>query len=397
MTASPPLSGLRILDLSRILAGPFATQLLGDMGADVIKVERPGSGDDTRSWGPPFVAGRDGQPTGESAYFLSANRNKRSVEIDIASSTGQTAIRKLLESCDVLIQNFKPGGLAKHGLDYDSLAKRFPRLVYCSISGFGHTGPNRDKPGYDLLAQAYSGIMAITGDPNGEPMKTGVGIADIMCGMYASNAILAALRHRDQTGQGQHIDIALADTTMSWLVNAGVNYLTDGREERLGNQHPNIVPYQVFATADGHAIIAVGNDAQYRRLCTILDRPDLAQDPRFATNPTRLENRDALLAELEPLIRSWPKSDLIARMESAGVPGGPINRLSEVFASDQAQARGMRIAMPHPLAASGQVDLIGNPVNFSATPVAYRRPPPLCGEHTQEVASEFGLDPRAVT
>lgn len=386
---SGPLSGLRILDMSRILAGPFATQLLGDMGADVIKVERPGQGDDTRKWGPPFVEGENGQPSSESAYYLSANRNKRSIAVDMGTREGQQTLLRLAGTCDVLVENFKPGSLEKYGLDYGSLHAAHPGLVYCSISGYGQTGPNAAKPGYDLLAQAYAGIMAITGEPDGEPMKVGVGIADVMCGMYASNAILAALRHRDSTGQGQHIDLALVDSTVSWLVNNGVNYLTDGSSPRYGNQHPNIVPYQVFATKDGHVIVAAGNDAQFGRFCEILGRSDLIENLRFATNPARLRHRSELIAILQDEIETWAKRDLIAAMEAASVPGGPINTLSEVFATDQVAVREMQISMPHPAAASGTVDLIGNPIKFSQTPVSYRRTPPLCGEHTDEILSEL--------
>lgn len=384
-----PLNGLRILDLSRILAGPFATQLLADMGAEVIKVERPGTGDDTRSWGPPYVTGQDGAPTGESAYYLSANRNKRSIAVDITSEDGAQLLRDMALDCDVVIENFKPGGLAKYRLDHQTLRAADPRLIYCSISGYGQTGPNAAKPGYDLLAQGYSGIMAITGVPGGEPMKVGVGVADVMCGMYASNAILAALRHRDLHGEGQHIDIALVDSTLSWLVNAGTNYLMDGSDERLGNQHPNIVPYQVFEAADGHIIVAAGNDAQFTRFCDILGRPDLATDADFTSNPARLANRVALIAALEVEVKTWAKDDLITRMEQAKVPGGPIHTLPEVFASDQVAARQMKITMPYPGAQSGSVDLIGNPIKFSATPVTYRRAPPTCGEHTQEILDEF--------
>jgi len=384
-----PLQGLRILDLSRILAGPFATQLLADMGADVIKVERPGAGDDTRAWGPPYVTGRDGSPTRESAYYLSANRNKRSIAVDITTEDGAQLLRKMALDCDVVIENFKPGGLKKYGLDHQSLRAADPKLVYCSISGYGQTGPNAAKPGYDLLAQGYSGIMAITGVPDGEPMKVGVGVADVMCGMYASNAILAALRHRDLHGEGQHIDISLVDSTMSWLVNAGTNYLMDGSQERLGNQHPNIVPYQVFETADGHVIVAAGNDAQFARFCEVLGRPDLSADPAYASNPARLANRATLIAALEAEVKLWAKGDLIARMEQAKVPGGPIHTLPEVFTSDQAVAREMKITMPYPGAQSGSVDLIGNPIKFSATPVTYRHPPPTCGEQTQEILDEF--------
>ncbi len=384
-----PLSGLRVLDLSRILAGPFATQLLADMGADVIKVERPGKGDDTRGWGPPYLRDAAGNETSESAYYLSANRNKRSLTADISNPDDVAMLKRLAGTCDVMIENFKPGGLRKYGLDHASLRAAFPRLIYCSISGYGQTGPNADKPGYDLLAQAYGGIMAITGAPDGEPMKVGVGIADVMCGMYASNAILAALRHRDLHGEGQHIDIALVDSTVSWLVNAGTNYLMDGSHQRFGNQHPNIVPYQVFETRDGHVIVAAGNDAQFARFCDIIGRADLARDADYATNSARLANRTALLEQIQEALRGWDKADLIARMEAAGVPGGPIHTLPEVFDSDQVAAREMKISMAHPLAGSGHVDLIGNPIKFSATPVSYRRAPPTCGEHTDDILAEL--------
>lgn len=392
MTDGGPLSGLRILDLSRILAGPTCTQLLGDYGADVIKVERPGSGDDTRGWGPPYVTGADGEPTGESAYYLSSNRNKRSVALDVATPEGAEIVRRMARDCDVVIENFKPGGLRKYGLDHETLRAENPRLVYCSISGFGQTGPNADKPGYDLLAQAWGGIMSLTGEPEGEPMKVGVGIADVVCGLYACTAILAALRHRDTTGEGQHIDLALVDAQVAWLVNAGTNYLLSGEEQpRLGNGHPNIVPYQVFAVRDGHLIVAAGNDGQFARFCAILDREDLSTAPDYARNVDRVRNREALIAELAPVIAAWAKADLVAAMEAAKVPGGPINTLSEVFASEQVAARGMRISMPYPGAETGELPLIGNPVKFSATPVTYRRPPPVCGEHTAEVLAEFGL------
>jgi crotonobetainyl-CoA:carnitine CoA-transferase CaiB-like acyl-CoA transferase len=385
-----PLAGLRILDLSRILAGPTATQLLGEFGADVIKVERPGSGDDTRGWGPPFVTGKDGAPTRESAYYLCANRNKRSIGVDIASADGAATLRALLAHCDVLIENFKPGGLAKYGLSYEDLRAEFPGLIYCSISGFGQTGPHREKPGYDLLAQAYGGIMSLTGEPEGEPMKVAVGIADVMTGMYASNAILAALRHRDATGEGQHIDIALVDCQIAWLINEGTNYLTSGQiPQRRGNGHPNIVPYQVFEMADGHAVVAVGNDAQFERFCALLNRDELARDPAYATNAARLENRAALIALLAEDLRSRPRDWLIEGMEARGIPGGPINRLDDVFASDQVAARQMKITMDHPLADQGSVDLIGNPVKFSKTPVSYRRPPPVCGADTDDILAEL--------
>ncbi|HGG04916.1 MAG TPA: CoA transferase [Aliiroseovarius sp.] len=385
-----PLAGLRILDLSRILAAPFATQFLGDLGAEIIKVERPGSGDDTRGWGPPFVTGKDGQPTTESAYYLSANRNKRSIALDMADPKGAETIRKLAAKCDVVVENFKVGGLKKYGLDYDSIRAVNPSIVYCSITGFGQTGPHAHRPGYDLLAQGYGGIMSITGEPDGEPMKVGVGISDIMCGMYAASAIQAALIHRMQTGEGQQIDIALVDTQVSWLVNEGVNYLMSGEvPQRRGNQHPNIVPYQVFECADGHAIVAVGNDGQFARFCDMIGLPDLARDPRFTKNTDRLANRDVLIPLLAEHLRQMPKKTVVEGMEAANVPGGEINTIPEAFASDQVAARNMRISVPYPDAKSGHVDLIGNPVKFSRTPVTYRRPPPKCGEHSDDILREI--------
>lgn len=388
------LSGLQIVDLSRILAGPFCTQLMGDYGANVIKVEKPGIGDDTRNWGPPYVMDENNQPTQESAYYLSANRNKRSISLDIASKEGAEIVRQITKNSDVFIQNFKVGGLKKYGLDYESLKKDNPRLIYCSISGFGQTGPNAHKPGYDLLAQAFGGIMSLTGEPDGEPMKVGVGIADVVCGLYAATAILAALRHRDRTGEGQHIDIALADTQISWLVNQGTNYLTSGKlPERHGNEHPNIVPYQVFKASDGHVILASGNDDQYRRFCAIIGRNDLAENPKYLHNDDRLAYRDELIAILAAEISKWLKQDLVAAMEASGVPGGVINTLPEVFDSDQVKAREMKISLPHPAAASGNVDLIGNPVKFSKTPVTYRYGPPQNGEHSEEILSELNTSP----
>ena len=385
-----PLSGIRILDLSRILAGPTCTQLLGDYGADVIKIEKPGTGDDTRTWGPPFLKDDEGNISRESAYYLCANRNKRSLAVDITSDEGASLIHRLVKHCDVVIENFKVGGLAKYGLDYEGLSTTNPDIIYCSISGFGQTGPNAHKPGYDLLAQAYGGIMSITGDPDGEPMKVGLGIADVMCGMYATTAILAALRHRDRTGEGQHIDLALVDTQVAWLINAGTNYLVSGLDQsRLGNQHPNIVPYQVFSTTDGHVVIAVGNDAQYERFCTILQREDLASDPLYATNEMRLKNRQELIPILAAEIAKWKRDELVAALDEAGVPGGAINTIQDVFETDQVTARDMKIIMAHPDAGSVGVSLIGNPVKFSKSKISYRLPPPRCGEHTKEILAEL--------
>jgi len=381
-----PLAGLRILDLSRILAGPTCTQLLGDLGADVIKIEKPGAGDDTRKWGPPFVKDADGNDTAESAYYLSSNRNKRSVAVDIATPEGAVLIRALLAHCDVLVENFKVGGLKKYGLAYDDLAPDFPRLVYCSITGFGQTGPNAHKAGYDLLAQGYGGIMSLTGASDGEPMKVGVGISDVMTGMYAATAILAALHHRDRTGEGQQIDVALVDTQMAWLVNEGTNTLLSGKAPvRRGNQHANIVPYQVFETSDGHVIVAVGNDSQYQRFCDILGVPGLAEDPLFATNSARLVNREALIPQLAARIKTFTKAALVAEMDARSIPGGIINTVPEAFETEQAKARGTRIEMPYPQAGSGTVPLIGNPLKLSRTPVTYRHAPPLCGADTDAV------------
>ena len=387
---SGPLSGLRVLDLTRVLAGPTCTQLLGDYGADVIKVEKPGLGDDTRGWGPPYVRAKDGHDSRESAYYLASNRNKRSIAIDIASAKGADTVRKLARKCDIVVENFKPGGLAKYGLDYANLQADSPALIYCSITGFGQTGPNAARPGYDLMAQGYGGMMSLTGAPDGEPTKVAVGISDIMCGMYAATAILAALRHRDCTGEGQHIDIALVDTQVAWLVNEGVNYLLSGDvPRRRGNQHANIVPYQVFEASDGFVIVAVGNDAQFARFCDAIEQGKLAGNPDYANNTARVKNRAALIDILTPIIRCISKSDLLARLQSAGVPHGPICDLDEVFASEQVAARAMKITMDHPLAASGTVDLIGNPVKFSATPVTYRQAPPVCGADADEILQDW--------
>ncbi len=374
------LSGLKVLDLSRILAGPTCTQLLGDLGADVIKIETPGAGDDTRAWGPPFVDDPSGGASDLSAYFLCANRNKRSVTADLASPDGQALVLELAADADVVIENFKPGGLRKYGLDAQTLLARHPALVYCSISGFGQTGPNAHRPGYDILAQGYGGIMSLTGEPDGMPMKVGVGIADVMCGMYACVGILSALRNRDATGLGQHIELALVDSQIAWLINEGTNYLVSGKPpRRRGNAHPNIAPYQIYASRDGHVIVAVGNDGQFRRFCAAIDLPDLAADPRFATNPDRLGQLQALNAILIPRLGDIATGDILARLEGAGVPAGPVNRLDDVFASDQVAARGMKIDMAG--SRGEQIPLIGNPLKFSRTPVSYRLPPPRLGEH----------------
>ncbi|MDD9721089.1 CoA transferase [Sulfitobacter sp. PR48] len=376
------LGNLRILDLSRILAGPSCTQMLGDLGADIIKIERKGVGDDTRTWGPPFVTPKEGRAT-ESAYYLAANRNKRSVEIDFNDPEDLARLLALMETADVVVENFKTGALKKYGLDYSQLAERLPRLVWCSITGFGQTGPNAHRPGYDLLAQGFGGLMSITGEAGGEPMKVGVGITDLCTGLHASVAILAALRHRDATGEGQLIDLALADVQMAMLANQGTNYLTSGTSPtRAGNQHPNIVPYQVFEVRDGHVIVAVGNDEQYKRFCGLIGRPDLAEDPRFVTNPLRIENRHEIVSLIAKTLLDITRDDLLKGMEEKGIPGGPINTVGEALESDQARARGMKIEMAQEYAQSGSVSLIGNPIRMSRTPVTYRFAPPKLGTDT---------------
>jgi len=388
--AKGPLSGLRVLDLSRILAGPTCTQLLGDLGADILKIERPGVGDDTRTWGPPFVTDGDGVETTESAYYLCANRNKRSISVDISQPEGAAVVKELLTSCDILVENFKVGGLAKYGLAYDDIKDDFPGLIYCSISGFGQTGPNKDLPGYDFMAQRIGGIMSLTGEPDGQPMKTAVAIADVMCGMYAGNAILAALHHRTATGEGQYIDIGLADTQVAWLINEGTNYLMSGDvPKRRGNAHPNIVPYQLMEAADGFFILAAGNDAQYRRFCKFADLADLADDPRFATNQARTQNRDDLLPLIEAVTKTKSMAYWLSGLENIGVPCGPVNTLDRVFNDPHFLHRGMKLTMDHPLSGDGTVDLIGNPLQFSRTPVTYRRPPPSLGMDTDEVLDEL--------
>ncbi len=390
------LEGLRVLDLSRILAGPSATQILGDLGADVVKVERPGIGDDTRRWGPPFLKDATGADTEESAYYLSANRNKRSIAIDFTAEEGRELLLRLIARADVLVENYKRGDLARYGLDYESLHARFPRLVYCSITGFGQTGPYRERAGYDYLIQGMGGIMALTGPTDGEPYKVGVGIADLMTGTYAVIGILAALRHRDRSGEGQYLDMALFDTQIAWLSNAGQYYLTAGEPTpRTGNGHPTIVPYQVFRAADGHLILAVGNDRQFARFCEIAGRPDLPEDPRFATNRARVVNREVIVPIVAGLIAEKPRGFWLQRLEAAGVPCGPINRIDEVFADPQTRARGMVVEMAHP-ASPEPIALIGSPIKLSATPPAYRHPPPRCDADRAAVLRDWlGEEPPA--
>lgn len=385
-----PLNGITVLDLSRILAGPTCTQLLGDMGADIIKVERPNAGDDTRKWGPPYVQDTDGKNTKESAYYLSSNRNKRSVTIDISQKEGQALIHQLVKKVDILIENFKVGGMNKYGLSYDDLKADNPRLIYCSISGFGQTGPYAKRPGYDFLIQAMGGIMSFTGEPEGDPMKAGVGIADVMCGMYASNAILAALHHQTNTGEGQHIDISLLDSQVAWLVNGAVNYLTSNElPARYGNGHPNIVPYELFPSNDGHFVLAVGNDSQFVKFCNFAGVPELAENSDFKTNDARIQNRVSLIPIIRKITEQHSMGYWLEGLEENGVPCGPVNNMEQVFNDPQITHREMKIEVPHPLSGKGSVDLIGNPINFSETPVSYNRHPPVLGEHTDEVLNEF--------
>lgn len=387
MTA--PLDGIRIFDMTRILAGPTATQVLGDLGADVIKIERAGVGDDTRRWGPPFVKTKDGEDSSESAYFLSANRNKRSVTLNLGHPEGQALARRLIGTCDVLFENFKVGDLARRGLAYDDLKDEFPGLIYCSLTGFGQTGPYAPRPGYDLLAQAMGGLMSITGEEDGAPVKVGVGIADIMTGMYCNVAILAALRHRDQTGEGQYIDVALLDTQVAWLINEGMNYLlADRRPKALGTAHATIVPYQAVPSSDGHFILGVGNDGQFRKFCEFARLDELVEDSRFATNEARVHNRDDLIARISETTAKKPTKYWLDGLEPKGVPAGPVNSIDQVFADPQVIHRGMRIEMEHP-AAGGKVPLIASPIRMSKTPVTYRHGPPTLGQHTDEVLAEL--------
>jgi len=388
------LSHIRVVDLSRILAGPYCTQLLGDLGADIIKVERPGHGDDTRKWGPPYLQDKQGQDLPESAYYLSCNRNKRSVSIDISKPEGQALIRQLLENADVMIENYKVGDMAKYGLDYASLKQQFPRLVYCSISGFGQDGPYAKRAGYDFMIQAMGGIMSVTGPADGTPYKVGVGIADIMCGMYAANAVQAALLYREQSGEGQYIDCALFDSQLAWLANTGMNFISSGEDaERYGNGHPNIVPYDVYPCEDQYLALAVGNDAQFVRFCEFAGAAELALDPRYAQNNQRVANRDELTETLKALTRSKPLQVWLDGLTALGVPCGPVNTVKQAFNDPQTKHRGMRIRMSHPQAVEQQVDLIGNPLKLSGTPVSYRRHPPSLGEHNEEILqTELGLD-----
>jgi formyl-CoA transferase len=382
------LSHIRVLDLTRVLAGPWCAQTLADLGADVIKIERPGTGDDTRHWGPPYLKTPDGRDTHEAAYYLCANRNKRSVTVDIATHDGQRIVRELAAQSDVVLENYKVGQLAKYGLDYASLAQIKSDLIYCSVTGFGQTGPLAERAGYDFIVQGMGGFMSVTGErdglPGGGPQKAGVAIADLMTGMYTTVAVLAALAHRERTGVGQYIDMALLDVQVAMLANMGSNYLTSGQApQRWGNAHQNIVPYQAFQTTDGWIILAVGNDAQFRKFVQVGGRPELAADARFATNPERVRHRDTLVPIVADIVKTRGKREWIELLEAAGVPCGPINDLAEVFDNEQVQARGMRVSVPHPSGA--QAALVRNPIVMSETPPQVRTAPPLLGEHTEEV------------
>jgi crotonobetainyl-CoA:carnitine CoA-transferase CaiB-like acyl-CoA transferase len=394
------LAGIRVLDLTRVLAGPWCTQTLADLGAEVIKVERPPGpghpgGDDTRGWGPPFLKDREGRDTADAAYFLGANRNKRSVTIDIAQPQGQALVQRMAAHCDVLVENYKVGDMARYGLDSAAMLARQPRLVYCSITGYGQTGPYRERAGYDYAVQGLGGLMSITGErddlPGGGPQKVGVAVADLFTGLYSTIAILAALRHRDVTGQGQAIDMALLDTQVAMLANMGANYLvTRQPPRRAGNAHQNIVPYQVFEVADGHLILAVGNDAQFERFCRVAGCAELAADERYARNAGRVRHRDVLVPLLAAVLRQRTRADWLAALEAAKVPCGPINDLGDVFADPHVRERGMVTRIDHPHADG--LELVASPMKLSATPVQLRRPPPLLGQHTDEVLAEFGID-----
>ena len=391
---SGPLNGIRVFDLTRVLAGPSCTQILGDLGADVIKIERPERGDDTRKYGPPFVRDVDGTETTESGYYLSANRNKRSVTLNLTGAEGQSLAKRMINQCQVLAENFKVGNLAKFGLDYASLKAENPGLVYCSITGFGQTGPKAKRPGYDFMAQGLGGIMSITGPPGGEPHRVGIPIADLTAGLWATISINAALRHREVTGEGQHLDISLLDTQVSLLSIQGLNYLTSGEVPGLlGNAHPNIVPYQVFPTADGNIIVAVGNDDQFKRYCEFAGVPELINDERFVTNKARVQNREALTQILNEVMRQNPSAYWLEELEKNKITCGPINNIDQVFADTQVVARDMRIEMNHPATGGEPVSLIGSPSKMSVTEVSYRHAPPMLGQHTEEVLEELlGLD-----
>lgn len=391
MTSPRALDGVRVLDLSRILAGPWATQILADLGADVLKIEKPGVGDDTRGWGPPFVDGADGRH--DAAYFFAANRNKRSVTLDFTTADGTAILHRMIPQCQIMVENFKTGGLAKYGLDYPTVARLNPAIVYCSITGFGQDGPYAQRAGYDYLVQAMGGLMSVTGQPDGapgaEPLKVGVAVADLFSGMYAVTGILAALRHAERTGEGQHLDIALLDCQVAMLANQAMNYFASGEAPaRLGNAHPNITPYQVFATADGHLVLAVGNDGQFRDFCAVANLAALPEDARFSRNDARIANRDALVELVSTAMRARTTADWIVILEKVGVPCGPINAIDKVFADPQVKARNM--AKPMTLDGGGDVTVVASPLKFSQTPVTTHSPPPALGAHTGAVLRDIG-------
>lgn len=392
-----PLDGIKVLDLSRVLAGPWSTQILADLGADVIKVERPDTGDDTRGWGPPFLKDAEGNDTTEAAYYLSTNRNKRSIALDIASPEGADIVREFAKSCDILVENFKVGGLEKYGLDYESIKAINPRLIYCSITGFGQTGPMAKDPGYDFIIQGMGGLMSITGErddlPGGGPQKAGVAVTDLITGMYATVGILSALQERHNSGLGQHLDVSLLDSHVALLANQNLNYMTSGNvPQRFGNAHLNVVPYQVFASSDGHLIVAVGNDRQFRAYSEIIGHPELGSDPHYATNSSRLKNRDVLIPLLAEIMKTDTRDNWLAKLNSVGVPCGPINNIGQMFEMPQVKARGLWKTIEHPT--GGSAPTVANPINLSETPIQYRMAPPLLGQHTDEILAEFGLEDR---
>jgi crotonobetainyl-CoA:carnitine CoA-transferase CaiB-like acyl-CoA transferase len=392
-----PLTDFRVLDLSRILAGPWASQMLADLGAEVIKIERPGSGDDTRGWGPPYMPDQSGNATSEAAYFHAANRGKQSVCIDMSKSTGQQLIKQLAAHSDVFIENFKVGGLKKYDLDYESMKRINPGLVYCSITGFGQNGPYAARAGYDFMIQAMGGMMSVTGEADGQPMKIGVALADVLTGLYAANAIQAALIHQQKTGAGQYIDMALLDVQVATLANQAMNFLASGESpQRRGNSHPNIVPYQAFQTGDGYIILAVGNDAQFERFCRLAGRDELAVDARFRSNSDRVRFRDALVPQVAAIMLQKSSADWLVALNAEGIPCGPINDIEQVFADPQVLHRGLQLELDHPDA--GKVASVANPIKMSLTPVQYDRAPPLLGQHTGEVLTRLlGLDAQEVS
>jgi len=395
-----PLTGIRVLDLTRVLAGPWCTQNLADLGAEVIKIERPGAGDDTRGWGPPYIKDAQGRDTSEAAYYASANRNKQSVALDIATGRGAELVRKLAGQCDILVENFKVGGLRKYGLDYESIKALNPALIYCSITGFGQTGPYANRPGYDFMIQGMGGLMSITGErddlPGGGPQKAGVAVADLMTGMYATVGILAALHERSRSGLGQHIDMALLDCQVAMLANQNLNYMTTGQApQRAGNAHQNLVPYQVFSAADGHLIVAVGNDGQFAAFCQVIGRPGLSDDVRFLTNSNRVINREVLVPMLVEAMKTQSRDYWLRELERVGVPAGPINTIDQVYEDPQVKWRGMQQMLPH--ATAGEAPVGASPLRFSDSPVSYRHAAPLLGEHTHQVLRDrLGLSDQEI-